>query len=77
MLIAAAACEMHPAAVLRGAELRSVREQLADADARRGRSSESATCPPIVVGERVFDGRARARGGRRAHARDSSAARAR
>ena len=28
VLIAAAACEMHPAAVLKGAELRSVREQL-------------------------------------------------
>ena len=28
VLIAAAACEMHPAAVLKGAELRSVGEQL-------------------------------------------------
>ncbi len=33
VLIAAAACEMHPHAVLRGAELRSVREQLASATA--------------------------------------------
>lgn len=33
VLIAAAACEMHPAAVLRGAELRSVAEQLLTATA--------------------------------------------
>jgi 2-hydroxychromene-2-carboxylate isomerase len=33
VLIAAAACEMHPAAVLRGAELRSVAEQLTAATA--------------------------------------------
>jgi 2-hydroxychromene-2-carboxylate isomerase len=33
VLIAAAACEMHPAAVLRGAELRSVAEQLSAATA--------------------------------------------
>ncbi|MFI5003927.1 MAG: DsbA family protein [Solirubrobacterales bacterium] len=31
VLIAAAACEMHPTAVLKGAELRSIREQLAAA----------------------------------------------
>jgi 2-hydroxychromene-2-carboxylate isomerase len=31
LLIAAAACELHPEAVLRGAELRSVGERLADA----------------------------------------------
>jgi 2-hydroxychromene-2-carboxylate isomerase len=31
VLVAAAACEMHPSAVLRGAELRSVRQQLAAA----------------------------------------------
>ncbi|HEX7609542.1 MAG TPA: DsbA family protein [Solirubrobacteraceae bacterium] len=34
VLIAAAACEMHPAAVLRGAELRSVAEQLSSATAQ-------------------------------------------
>jgi 2-hydroxychromene-2-carboxylate isomerase len=34
VLIAAAACEMHPNAVRRGAELRSVSEQLASATAR-------------------------------------------
>jgi hypothetical protein len=36
VLIAAAACEMHPAAVVKGAELRGTRERLeaATADAR-------------------------------------------
>jgi 2-hydroxychromene-2-carboxylate isomerase len=34
VLIAAAACEMHPAAVIKGAELRSTRERLAAATAR-------------------------------------------
>jgi 2-hydroxychromene-2-carboxylate isomerase len=38
VLIAAAACEMHPQAVLRGAELRSVREQLASATAEAARA---------------------------------------
>ncbi len=38
VLIAAAACEMHPQAVLRGAELRSVREQLATATAQAARA---------------------------------------
>jgi 2-hydroxychromene-2-carboxylate isomerase len=33
VLIAASACEMHPAAVLKGAELRSVAVALADATA--------------------------------------------
>ncbi|MFI4990794.1 MAG: DsbA family protein [Solirubrobacterales bacterium] len=55
VLIAAAACEMHPAAVTRGAELRSVSAQLAVA------TNEAADLgiieiPAIVVGEDVFEG---------------------
>ena len=55
VLIAAAACEMHPAAVARGAELRSVREQLAatTSDAARQQIKD---VPAIVVGEHVFEG---------------------
>jgi 2-hydroxychromene-2-carboxylate isomerase len=55
VLIAAAACEMHPAAVTRGSELRSVAEQLATAsdDAARAGVLE---VPAIVVGEEVFVG---------------------
>jgi 2-hydroxychromene-2-carboxylate isomerase len=41
VLIAAAACEMHPNAVLRGTELRSVREQLTDATEEAGRAGVS------------------------------------
>ena len=39
VLLAAAACEMHPAAVIKGAELRGTRERLeaAEAEAARGR----------------------------------------
>ncbi|HLL92951.1 MAG TPA: DsbA family protein, partial [Solirubrobacteraceae bacterium] len=49
VLIAAAACEMHPTAVLRGADLRSVAEQL-------GAASEAAAAagvtdvPAVVIG---------------------------
>ncbi len=45
VLIAAAACEMHPAAVTRGAELRSVADQLAEAT-RRAIESNVKACPP-------------------------------
>jgi 2-hydroxychromene-2-carboxylate isomerase len=55
VLIAAAACEMHPAAVLRGAELRSVGEQLGTATARAA-TLGVAQVPAIVIGERVFQG---------------------
>jgi 2-hydroxychromene-2-carboxylate isomerase len=55
VLIAAAACEMHPAAVLRGGELRSVRTQLADATARASRAG-IITIPAIVVGDVVYEG---------------------
>jgi 2-hydroxychromene-2-carboxylate isomerase len=55
VLIAAAACEMHPAAVLRGAELRSVTAQLADAT-ERAAQSKIIKIPAIVVEDTVFEG---------------------
>jgi 2-hydroxychromene-2-carboxylate isomerase len=55
VLIAAAACEMHPAAVLAGARLRSVAEQLTAATAAAARSGVRDV-PAIRVGERVFLG---------------------
>jgi 2-hydroxychromene-2-carboxylate isomerase len=55
VLIAAAACEMHPAAVLRGAELRSVERELASATAR-ATHTEIMDVPAVRVGERVFLG---------------------
>jgi 2-hydroxychromene-2-carboxylate isomerase len=55
VLIAAAACEMHPAAVLRGSRLRSVAEQLTAATAAAARSGV-LDVPAIRVGERVFGG---------------------
>ena len=55
VLIAAAACEMHPTAVTRGAGLRSVADQLTEST-RRATQSNIRTIPAIVVGERVFEG---------------------
>ncbi len=55
VLIAAAACEMHPSAVARGAELRGVREQLATTTNDAARQSIK-NIPAIVVGELVFEG---------------------
>ena len=55
VLIAAAACEMHPSAVARGAELRGVREQLA-ATTNNAINQSIKNVPAIVVGERVFEG---------------------
>ncbi len=55
VLIAAAACEMHPAAVIQGAELPSVREQLAAATALAARAGVSDV-PAVRVGESVFNG---------------------
>jgi 2-hydroxychromene-2-carboxylate isomerase len=55
VLIAAAACEMHPAAVTRGSELRSVAEQLAAATADAARAGV-VDVPAIVLGEEVFAG---------------------
>ncbi len=55
VLIAAAACEMHPAAVLRGAALRSVERELAAATASAA-NTDIIDVPAIRVGERVFLG---------------------
>ncbi len=55
VLIAAAACEMHPAAVLKGAELRSTAEQLSTATAK-AIALGVHDVPAIRVGERIFHG---------------------
>ena len=55
VLIAAAACEMHPAAVLKAAELRSGAEQLSAATALAAAAGVSGV-PAVRVGERVFVG---------------------
>jgi len=55
VLIAAAACEMHPQAVLRGAELGSVSERLAESTAA-ARASGVRDVPAVLVGTRVFHG---------------------
>jgi 2-hydroxychromene-2-carboxylate isomerase len=55
VLIAAAACEMHPAAVLRGSELRSVAERLA-AVTTAAAGAGIIEVPAILVGEAVFEG---------------------
>ncbi len=55
VLIAAAACEMHPAAVLRGADLRATAERLAASTAAAAGAGVTDV-PAIVVGEEVFVG---------------------
>jgi 2-hydroxychromene-2-carboxylate isomerase len=55
VLIAAAACEMHPAAVLKGIALRSVTEALEGAT-DRARAAGVHALPAIAVGEQLFDG---------------------
>jgi 2-hydroxychromene-2-carboxylate isomerase len=55
VLIAAAACEMHPEAVLKGARLRSVAEQLKAATAQAA-SAGVSDVPAVRIGERVFAG---------------------
>lgn len=55
VLIAAAACEMHPAAVLKGIGLRSVRGALRDAGAR-ALAAGAGSLPAIGVGDRLFAG---------------------
>jgi 2-hydroxychromene-2-carboxylate isomerase len=67
VLIAAAACEMHPAAVLRAVELRAVRDELARQTARAA-ALGVRDVPAIVVGERVFHGDAALPGAARAAA---------
>lgn len=53
VLIAAAACEMHPSAVLKGIGLRSVTNGLDQACAR-ARSASVTSLPAIAVGDRIF-----------------------
>lgn len=55
VLIAAAACEMHPVAVLKGTGLRSVTSALEQAGAR-ALSAGVCSLPAIQVGRRVFSG---------------------
>lgn len=55
VLIAAAACEIHPTAVLKGAELRSTAEQLSAATAEAAALGVTDV-PAIRVGERLFHG---------------------
>jgi 2-hydroxychromene-2-carboxylate isomerase len=55
VLIAAAACELHPRAVLKGVESRTVRERLARATAEAGARNVSEL-PAIVAGGRIFEG---------------------
>ncbi len=55
VLIAASACEMHPAAVLRGAELRSVREELRRAT-REAVERGVVTVPAIWLDGALYHG---------------------
>lgn len=55
VLIAAAACEMHPAAVLKGTELASVQTQLHTATLAAARAGVSDV-PAVRIGERLFGG---------------------
>jgi 2-hydroxychromene-2-carboxylate isomerase len=55
VLIAASACEMHPAAVLKGAELRSVGEQLTSATADAA-ALGVMDVPAVRAGQRTFVG---------------------
>ena len=55
VLIAAAAAEMHPAALLKGVGLQSVADALAQA-AERARGAGVASLPAIQVGDAVLEG---------------------
>jgi 2-hydroxychromene-2-carboxylate isomerase len=55
VLLAAAACEMHPRAVLQSVERASVREELA-ANTALAASAGVTSVPAIRVGARIFDG---------------------
>jgi 2-hydroxychromene-2-carboxylate isomerase len=52
VLIAAAACEMHPTAVVKGAELRSTRERLAAATAAAAAAGVKAV-PAVRIGDEI------------------------
>jgi 2-hydroxychromene-2-carboxylate isomerase len=53
ILIAGAACEMHPTALRKGIELRSTRQALANATLRAQHAGVT-TLPAIQIGERVY-----------------------
>jgi 2-hydroxychromene-2-carboxylate isomerase len=55
VLIAGAACEMHPVALLKGIGLRSVADALARAGAR-ARAAGVKSLPAIQLHDRVFEG---------------------
>jgi 2-hydroxychromene-2-carboxylate isomerase len=55
VLIAGAACELHPAALIKGAELCSTRERLAAATAA-ARAAGVRDVPALQVGDRIFHG---------------------
>ena len=55
ILLAAAACEMHPAAVLKGIALRSVTARL-EAAGERALAAGVGTLPAIQVGDQLFEG---------------------
>ena len=55
VLIAGAACEMHPTALLRGLETRSVAAALAAAT-RRAREAGVQVLPAVAVADQVFEG---------------------
>ena len=55
MLIAAAACELHPRALLQGIELRSTREEL-DAGTALAREHGVTDLPALISGDRVVAG---------------------
>jgi 2-hydroxychromene-2-carboxylate isomerase len=55
VLIAGAACEMHPVALEKGIELRSTAQAL-DRAIERARVAKITSLPAIQVGDRVFEG---------------------
>ena len=55
VLIAAAACELHPNAVLKGIESRTVKDELRAATERAGERGVTGV-PSVVVGDEVFWG---------------------
>ena len=55
VLIAAAACEMHPRAVLKGVTMRSVTDRLRQAG-ERAQAAGVAVLPAIVIGGQLFQG---------------------
>ena len=63
VMIAGAACELHPRALLKAVETEGVKGALREATDGGRRRSGSKACPALVVGERGLLGRRPARGG--------------